>query len=62
MDPRRHSGLGFALILAALACLSGGCGGIGDGASATTDAGAASPAVASHAWDSWNWDEGSFGD
>jgi hypothetical protein len=49
----------WILLVALVAGLSGGCGGIGDGANATADAGAAPE---SHVWDSWKWDEGSFAD
>lgn len=41
-------------------CLSA-CGGAG-GTVPTADTGNPPPAAASHAWDSWNWDEGGFGD
>jgi hypothetical protein len=50
------------VIVAALtASLLGACGGGGSSAAAPPAAAAPVP-VESHDWDSWNWDEGSFGD
>ncbi|HEV7608567.1 MAG TPA: hypothetical protein VGO61_14580 [Steroidobacteraceae bacterium] len=45
-----------------VASLLGACGGIGAVGGGTAGADTAQPLAESHAWDSWNWDEGSFED
>jgi hypothetical protein len=46
-----------ALLIAGCLAACGGTGG-----TAPTAQAANPPATADHAWDSWNWDEGGFGD
>ena len=49
------------VILVVLAAgLLDACG--GGGSEAPSSAAAPAPVAESHDWDSWNWDEGSFGD